>query len=802
MPLSMRDKMESKERENRLEPKERIHRLKTAVQQAPNEVCTERALLWTEYFRTASGSKPVAVRMAEALRHVLLRKSIAIYPDEWLVGNYTSKRVGGSIYPELHGVPVMLDLFKLSRRQTNPLGISPREMRLLLSIIPFWAFRFVAFHAYSGPLAKIRFIANQLRAHFYLINECGGISHLAPDYENLIRIGTDGIKARAEACKALAAPGSESWNFLEAVTIIAEGLARFGERYGRLAADMAKTEAEPRRRRELETIAGVCARCLRQGVSGFHEALQAVLFAQIAINLESLDNAVSPGRLDQYLYPYYERDIREGRLDRGTARELTAAFCIKLSEIIPVFSQQLINFHGGMFNGQVVTVGGTDRAGRDSVNELSYLFLEVMDELRMRQPNFHARVHSGAPEEYHLRLHSLLAGGCNSPALYNDDVIVPCMQRQGYAVEDARDYTAVGCVEPVSQGRSFASTDAALFNLPVVLEMALNQGRRFGSPVRTGRKTVSASAMTSMDHVCKAFEAQLTEMLGRLVRDLRAVETANRLHHPTPLTSMLLKGCIESGVCSTAGGARYNFSGIQCVAPIDVGDALYAIERAVFIDRRMRLTQLVRLLKNNLNAPAELAYLRNLPKFGNDDPAVDRWSVYAAELFAKTLSKLGDNTRGGAYTTGLYSVTAHEFFGRITGALPHGRRKGEPFASGISPVNGMDRKGPTALLNSVNRFDFKRFANGVNFNIKFDPHTLRGGPGVAALGSLLKTYFRRGGMQAQINVVDPDVLIRARDNPRLYPNLLVRVSGYSAYFNDLSPAMKEEVIRRSCLKAG
>ncbi len=782
---------------------DRIGRLKASVQNAPYAVCTERALLWTDYFqKTHHRQKPIAIQIAEALRQVLLQKSITIYPDELIVGNFTSKRVGGSIYPELHGVPVMLDLFRLSRRKTNPLRITPKEMRQLMAIIPFWAFRFVAFHAYRRPLEKIRFIANQLRAHFYLINECGGISHLAPDYEKLIRMGTDGIKAQVEASKPYSAEGSESRHFLEAVAIAAEGLALFGERYGKLATDMARAESDPRRRAELETIAGVCSRGLRHGAANFHEALQAIFFAQIAINLESLDNAVSPGRMDQYLYPYYVRDLSEGVLDRETAKSLVAAFCIKLSEIIPVFSQQLINFHGGMFNGQVLTVGGTDRSGKDAVNELSYIFLEVMNELRMRQPNFHARVHADAPPEYHQTLHTLLAGGSNSPALYNDDVIVPAMRHQGYTLEDARDYTAVGCVEPVSQGKSFASTDAALFNLPIVLEMALNQGRRFGSPIRTGIATRPVSEMTHMDHVLNAFEAQLKEMLGRLVRDLRAVEIANRKHHPTPLTSMLLKGCIESATCSTAGGAAYNFSGIQCVAPIDVGDALYAIEQSVFVEKRMHLRQIVALLKRNIDDSQAFAYLQGLAKFGNDDPAVDRWSVYAAETFEKTLRELGDTTRGGAYTTGLYSVTAHEFFGRITGALPHGRKKGQAFASGISPGNGMDRKGPTALLNSVNRFDFKRFANGINFNIKFDPHTLRGDTGVAALGGLLKTYFRRGGMQAQVNVVDPDVLIQARKNPRLYPNLLVRVSGYSAYFNDLSPAMKDEVIRRTCLSAG
>jgi formate C-acetyltransferase len=265
--------------------------------------------------------------------------------------------------------------------------------------------------------------------------------------------------------------------------------------------------------------------------------------------------------------------------------------------------------------------------------------------------------------------------------------------------------------------------------------------------------------------------------------------------HPTPLTSMLLDGCLEKGVCSTAGGARYNFSGVQCVGPVDTGDALYAIEQAVFREQRITLEELVSQLKQDLPDEDLRAYLRGLEKFGNDVPEADRWTRWVVEAFSRTLGRYR-NSRGGAYVTGLYSVTAHQAFGSVTGALPHGRRKGAPFASGIAPGNGMDRKGPTALLNSLNRLDFSKTANGINFNLKFDKETLRGKSGRLALQSLIRTYFRRGGMQVQVNVFDSDLLKRAYYDPEAYPHLLVRVSGYSAYFNDLTPQMKTEIIRR------
>lgn len=779
---------------------DRIARLKQAVQESRPGVCTERALIWTRYFRSPENRrKPPLIQIAEALREVLLQKTIRIYPDELLVGNFSSKRVGGSIYPELHGLVVLQDLLRFSKRKTSPLQISGEEITELLKIIPFWLFKFLGIRAYPSKLQTWRFIADQLTARTYFINESGGIAHVAPDYEKWIATGAEGILAEVKRRQPEVPAGSAAWTFYEAVQIIVRGLADFGERYAACALEMAQDERNPARRQELLDLAEVCRRVPRGPAATFQEALQTLLFAQIAINLESLDNGNSPGRMDFYLYPYYQKDLQDGILTREKAKELVAAFSIKMAEIIPIFSGPITRFHGGLFNGQVVTVGGTDREGKDSSNELSFIFLEVMDELRMRQPNYHARIHCHAPAEYLDSVFEVLSAGCNSPALYNDDLIVETMVKNGYAPEDARNYTAVGCVEPVSQGKSLSSTDAALFNVPIMLELALNEGRRFGGGRRIGAKTPPPAAMRSMAEVRSAFETQLQQGLGRLLQDLQAVEKANAVYHPTPFTSLLLDGCLEKGCCSTAGGARYNFSGIQCVGPADAGDSLYAVGRAVFQDHRLSLPDLVSQLKQNLPDPSLAAYLNNLPKYGNDLAEVDDYTRYVIETFSGFL-RGKKNTRGGTYTTGVYSVTAHNYFGKVTGALPGGRKKGEPFASGLAPSNGRDRKGPTALLNSVNRIDARVCANGVNLNLMFSPETIQGKTGRSALQNLFRTYFRRGGMQVQVNVIDPSLLKTARDNPQAYPHLLVRVSGYSAYFNDLLPEMKDEIIRRTCAR--
>ncbi|MCC6766260.1 MAG: formate acetyltransferase [Deltaproteobacteria bacterium] len=775
----------------------RIARLKDAVQQAAPAVCPERALLWTEYFADRGNrAKPRAIQAAEALAHVLAKKQVRIHPDELVVGNFSSKRVGGAIYPELHGVAMLREIATFPHRRVNPLAVSRDEIAALQRIMPFWAPRMLGFRVYRSPWNKASFLREQLAPRHYVLNELAGIAHVVPDYAKLIAIGTDGIAKEARAAQQLHGPASEQWAFLEGVAIIADALARFGERYAPVAERLAAHETDTARRAELGLVAATCRRVPRFGARSFVEAVQSITFAQIALNLESLDNGISPGRLDQLLMPYYLRDRARGVLDREGAKEWLAAFAIKLCEVVPVFSETATRMHGGLMSGQAVTMGGTDRAGRDATNELTYVLLELADELRMRQPNFHARLHAEAPRAYVERVAEVLCGGANAPALYNDAVIVPALRANGYADDDAHDYAICGCVEPIAPGRTFGSTDAALFNLPIVLELALNEGRRFGMRRRSGPRTPHPSRLRTMDDVRAAFETQLAFQVDRLVRDLQAVERAHRKFHPTPLTSMLLAGCVEQGTCSTAGGAVYNGSGIQGVGASDTGDSLHAIARAVFADERLGLPALVDQLKRDLPDDELCGYLRRLEKFGNDRPETDAWTAYVVDAFTRALGAYA-NTRGGPYTTGLYSMTTHQYFGSRTGASANGRRRGAPFASGIAPADGMDRAGPTALFNSVNRIDFGRVRNGANLNARFDPHTLRGHTGRAAFVALLGAYFRRGGMQLQTNVLDTAVLREARAHPERHPHLLVRISGYCAYFGDLTPEMQDEIIRRT-----
>ncbi len=782
---------------DRLELSERVRALHEAILQAPPALCPERALLVTRFHKQAANRRlPAPLRQGRALAELLGGKAVNIWPDELLVGNFTSQRVGGGIYPELHGVAMLEDLARFERRAVNPLVMPPGARRQLLTeVMPFWLRRFIAWQIRPRWRAA-RFVASQLSPTDYLINETAGVSHFVPDYRTLLERGTAALCADAEARLAGPRVDAEGAAFLRGLIAACQGLQTFADGYRVEALRLANEVGDAERGNELQTIAQVCGHVPRQPARTLQEGLQAILLAQIALNLESLDNAISPGRLDQVLWPLYRDDLQAGRLDRQGAFDLLACFALKLCEIIPIFSERFTRFHGGLFNGQVVVVGGVDAEGKDCTNELSLMMVRLMAQLRTRQPNWHARLHPGSPPAFRARIAEALADGAASPALYNDEVIVPSLQARGIELAHARDYATVGCVEPVAAGRSFLSTDAALLNLPLALEWALNEGRAFGSRRRSGVSVPAAAGCGGIDEVCRLLERQLEAFCDRLVDDLQLIEAANARAHPTPLTSALLEGCLDSARDASSGGARYNGSGVQGVGIVEVGDALAAIEHVVFSQRQATMADVVAACRSDFVGHEGLRRrLQRAPKFGNDDPRADVYVARVMEIFNRCLSgRL--NTRGGAYVPGYYSVTCHRAFGAVVGALPSGRAAGEPYSSGLSPGQGRAVAGPTAVLMSQARLPLDLAPNGVNFNIEFEPWTVAGKGGRRTLQALIDGAFDAGCMQLQVNVLDPQILIEARDHPGRHRGLLVRVSGYSACFDDLAPDVQQEIIDR------
>ena len=772
----------------------RIRQIREELASSPVHLCPERATLITEFFKKHDDpSEPMVVRKARALHHLLIRKKVKIYPGELIVGNAGTRRISCILQPELASAFMSEELLWIDRRKTNPFESSWSDrLRLATRVIPYWLRRSMPSRMFPGLLKAARYTRHQLNPTFYLINEAGGIGHFLPNYEKMLRLGTRGYMENFKG---------RSGDLHRAALIACDALEKWAGRIAEHAEALA-TNGGRGRREELREIARICRKVPREPAGTFHEALQSLWLTHLAVNLESLNSAVSFGRLDQVLYPYYRKDLDEGRLTRDRALELLLCFSIKATEHVFLLSKRISEYHGGYLVVQAAIVGGMDEEGHDAANPLTDLILEVMEKHRMRDPNFQVRLHKGSSPAYLARALDVARQGHGNPALFNDEAIVAALEAHGFSREDARAYGIVGCVEPSIPGKSFLSTDAGLVNLPICLELALNQGRRWNGRRRVGAMTPDPGGFRSTGDVIEAFRAQVDFMVDRMIDDFHMVEKGNRDFHPTPLSSMLVDGCLESGRDLTEGGAIYNSSGIQGVGLADVADSLAALDQVVFRSERLAMRDLLEALRRDFEDREEVRVeLERAPKFGNDQELPDSHASRVVSLFHESLAR-HRSTRGGRYVPGFYSVTSHVAFGRLTGALPSGRRAGEPFASSLGPASGADRCGPTALLNSVSSLDSTLMPNGNALNLRFDPATVAGERGLAILSGLVRGFFDQGGMEVQLNVLDPEMLEDARAHPGKHPGLVVRVAGYCAYFDDLPDSAKEEIIKRTRLSVG
>ena len=701
----------------------RFQRIKAALLKAPIYLCPERAELITNYFKRHNDqSQPMIIQKARALRHLLENKSARIFDDELIVGNVGHYRKSAIIQPELSGVFGCQDLLWIDKRATTPLKMPWRErLRLMVQTLPYWLLRNMVLRSfYPRPHRFVRYALDQLQATYYLINEVGGIGHFLPNYERMLSQGINGYLTSLQ---------DDQGDLACAARIACQGVLAYADNLAKEAEHRILYTATPDRAAELLEIARICRKVPRHPAETFQEALQSLWITHLAVCLEGINSAVSFGRMDQYLYPYYRRDVDAGRLTPDRARELLLCFSAKTTEHVFLLTENLSKYHGGYLVVQAAIVGGVDAEGNDAVNELSYLFLDVMEQSGLRDPNYQVRVHAATPPSFMQRAADVATKGKGVPAFFNDVAVIDSLITHGYSLEEARQYAIVGCVEQTIPGRSFLSTDAALFNLPICLELALNQGRRWNHSKRTGAATPDPATFATIDDVIQAFRQQVEFGVSRMIADLQAIEQGNRQYHPTPFSSMLVDGCLASGRDVTAGGALYNSSGIQGVGVGDTADSLAALATVVFQDQRRTMKAICRNLQTNFeHDPCLMARLRKAPKFGNDNALPDNFANQVMHIFHNALAAY-TSTRGGSYVPGFYSSTSHVAFGAKTGALPSGRKAGEPFAASLGAVNGCDRNGPTALLNSVARLDASLAANGYAVNLRFDPSMLQGEKG-------------------------------------------------------------------------
>ncbi len=732
----------------------------------------------------------MVTRKAEAFRYLMENKSTIIFDDELIVGNVGEYRKSAIIQPELSGVFSSQELLWMERRKTTPFRISWKDrFRLLTGVIPYWLPRNMIVRAFWPNVRHLlSYTFDQLNPNYYLINEAAGIGHFIPNYEKVIRFG---LQAEINALQGKDDPLSR------AMISAASGVLAYAKRMAEKAREMAQKENNRTRADELNEIAGICDKVPAQPAESFHEALQSIWFCHMAVCLEGINSAVSFGRLDQMLNPFFSKDIESGRITPEKAKELLLAFSAKTNEHVFLISEKMSKYHGGFLTAQAAIVGGVDDSGENAVNELSWLFLDVMEELGLRDPNYQVRINGKTPDSFTNRALEVAREGNGSPAFFSDTAVISSLMAHGYPEEEARNYGVVGCVEPTIPGKSFCSTDAALVNLPVCLELALNRGKRFGSGKRVGLATPDPFSFGNIEEVIDAYRIQLEFLIKRFVRDIRTLEAGNRDYHPTPFSSLLVDGCQESARDLTEGGALYKTSGVQGVGVADVVDSLMALDEVVFQKKIYSIERVIKALKKNFRGEEELrTRLLNSPKFGNDHSETDRLAERVMSFFHGFLVR-NRNVRGGTYIPGFYSSTCHVGFGEQTAALPSGRKAGQPFAASMSSANGMDRSGPTAVLNSVASTNPDLSPNGYAVNLSFDPHTIKGEKGLMILSSLLGGFFEKRGMEMQLNVHDHTLLEDALQHPGKYPGIVVRVAGYCAFFDDLPHEVKEEVIARN-----
>ena len=778
----------------------RVKRLREESLAAEPVISPERARLITKFYRNDRGSRSAPVTRALAFAHLLANKEVWIGDGELIVGEKGPRPRHVPTYPELccHS---LADLEVLDSRDKVSFRVSDETRRLYADeIIPFWQGRsmrerlFAAmtpeWHAAFSAGVFTEFMEQRAPGHTVLDDKIYHQGML--DFKRR-------ISARIEALDYFNDPRAyDKYEELIAMGIAADALIAYARRHAEKARALAESTPDPARRQELLRIAAVCDRVPAHAPRDFWEAIQYYWFVHLGVTLElNTWDAFSPGRLDQHLWPFYERGLRDGTLTRAQAEELLQCLWIKFHNQ-PAPPKVGVTAEESATYTDFVTVdpGGLTPDGRDAVNELSYLILDVVEEMRLIQPNARIQVSKKNPDRFLQRAAEIIATGFGQPSLFNADAIVQELVRQGKSIVDARAGGSSGCVETGAYGKeSYILT--GYFNMPKVLEITLNNGVDPRTGKRIGIATGDPRGFASFDELFAAYERQLNHFVNIKIRGNNVIERLYAEYMPAPFLSILIDDCIDRGRDYHAGGARYNSTYIQGVGLGTITDSLTALKYHVFDRRDVMMDEFLTALSSDFVGAEPLCQLlvNKTPKYGNDDDYADEVMQAVFEAYFSVIDGR-PNTKGGEYRINLLPTTVHVYFGAVTGATPDGRRAGRPLSEGISPVQGADRHGPTAALLSAAKLDHLR-TGGTLLNQKLTPRLLADTDGLKKFVQLVRGYFALDGHHVQYNVVDAETLRAAQRDPDSYRDLIVRVAGYSDYFCDLSKALQDEIIART-----
>lgn len=831
---------------SRIEKPERIARMVDHLYAKLPEIESARAILYTESFRQTE-NEPVVLRKAKAFAHVLDNIPIIIRPEELIVGSSTIAPRGCQTYPEFSYEWLEAEFDTVEHREADPFYIAEKTKEELRSVNAYWKGRTTSelATAYMAPETLRAMEHNMFTPGNYFYN---GVGHVSVKYEEVLAIGYEGImdkvKAELASCKVGDGNYATKSRLLQAMLIACAAVIRYANRYADLAEREAEACRDNKRRAELLTIAENCRRVPAKGATSFHEACQSFWFVQQLLQMESSGHSISPGRFDQYMYPYYKKDLDAGIITREYAQELIDCIWVKLNDLNKCRDAESAKGFAGYSLFQNLIVGGQNEEGVDVTNDLSFMCIEASFHVFLPMPSLSIRVWNGSPHDLLIRAAELTRTGIGLPAYYNDEVIIPSLMSRGVTLEDARGYSIIGCVEPQAPGKTWGWHDAAFYNMCRPLELVFSNGIDCGEQI--GPRTGEVTEMSTFEEFKEAYITQQNYFISLLVNADNAIDQAHAERAPLAFLATMLDDCIRTGKTPEQGGCIYNFTGPQGFGIANVADSLYVVKKLVYDEKKVTMAELKKALMFNYgkevhplvvsqvagDVARELVQkgvaaspdivaratqeiikttvtredlkrfeeihelIEEVPKFGNDNDEVDAFAREMAYTYTKPLPEYR-NPRGGIFQAGLYPVSANVPLGAQTGATADGRYAGMPVADGVSPTAGYDSKGPTATANSVSKLDHGIASNGTLFNQKFHPSALAGDEALEKFVNLIQTYFDRKGSHMQFNVVDRATLRDAQAHPEKYKHLVVRVAGYSALFTTLSKSLQDDIIRRT-----
>ena len=761
----------------------------------------ERARFMTEYFKSTEGQDiPMPIRRAESVSRYLSGRKVPFHDDNMLGGATTAKPLGAPLYPEFFGLSIWPELGTIGDRTDNPQALSKEEADILnFEVFPYWMDRTVSEEVRNIDPFRQSLLEKMI---IYTISKAATISHTTPAYELVLKKGISGIMAEAAQKESEAGPDSKQGVFYRAMRIALQGILNYAENVARAAEAKAQTESDPKKKQNLLKMADTLRRVPAQPASTYLEAVNCLWICQVAVFAENSNMAINPGRLDQILYPYFIKEYEQGTLSIEDALNITGCLWFKIADNVNLVPQAAERLFGGAGAVPAITLGGVDKDGKDAVNELTYVLLKVTELLPIRDPNVNARFHPEVnSKEYRNEVSRVILTTKAIPAFFNDKENINTLVNQGETLEHARDYAVIGCVELGSAGRDYSASSSIFMMMYTVLYMALHNGRTSvtgDDPL--WEATGEANDFASFEDFFNAYATQTRRMAENAVALNNVYGTVHQKLVCTPLLSAMFEGPMEKGMDVIDGGAVYNSSGVTHIGFPDVCDSICAIKDVCFnpdnTDMTMSLPELVAAVDKNFEGYNLLhAYLKNhAPKYGSDHPMAKEISERLVKLNYEVFNRQ-KNYRGGNYRVAYWTMTNHAGYGKVTGALPSGRKAKVPFSSGITPSSQIDTPLTTAL-GAVAGLSSEYTPGAYALNMKYSP-VENSDAHADRFGSIVNTYMNQGGQQVQFNIHDYQTLLEAKADPDTHPHLLVRVSGYSAYFKHLNPAMQDELITRS-----